>query len=118
MSAYGEALVEQTREHVSYRWSKDRGLGRMEIDVLRFPSVKVSAIMMCELVPNNTPTNLSKRELTILSMSASDSTDGEISRELKIARATVSRHKQNIRSKLEVREWAGAISKAIRCGLI
>ncbi|MCA9262616.1 MAG: helix-turn-helix transcriptional regulator [Planctomycetales bacterium] len=118
LRAYGEALVDQSREHVEFRWTQDRGETRLEIDVMRFPSVHVSAIMLSEVISCNAPASLTNREMTVLEMSANDATDGEIAQRLKIARATVSRHKQNIRNKLGVREWAGAVGKAIRLGLI
>lgn len=114
MEAYGSALVDNDRKHVSYVWTADKGADRLEIDVIRFPEVNVSAMLLSVVIPKSEATQkLTKREQRIVQLAAEDHSDSEIAAKLKIAKSTVSRHKQNIRSKLGAKEWAGAVAKYI-----
>lgn len=114
LEAYGSALVYSERKHVSYKWTADQQADRLEIDVIRFPEVSVTAMLLSKVIPkasSNTSKSkkLTKRETTIVKLSASDLSDTEIAAKLKIAKSTVARHKQNIRNKLGAKEWAAAV---------
>lgn len=114
MEAYGSALVDRDRKHLSYVWTADRDTDRLEIDIIRFPEVSVSALLLSVVVPKNGATEkLTKREQRVMQLAAEDHSDAEIAAKLKIAKSTVSRHKQNIRSKLGTKEWAGAVAKYV-----
>lgn len=120
MQAYGRALVSGKREEVIYR-SDARGGIKLHVDLFRFPPTNVGAIVlsteMREEERKADRPKLTGRELRVLRLAADDKSDGEIAAELKIAKPTVSRHKQNIREKLGVSEWAGAVAKGVREGL-
>ncbi|MEL7499886.1 MAG: helix-turn-helix transcriptional regulator [Planctomycetota bacterium] len=112
MEAYGAALVEHKRQHIAYKWTTNRGKDHLEIDVIRFPSITVSAMLFSEVVPDQpAKKKLTKREKTIISLSIDDLSDAEIAAKLKIARSTVARHKQNIRQKMGAKEWAAAVAR-------
>lgn len=118
LSAYGAALVEQHRQTLVYRWREDNGETHLKVDVLRFPKMEVSALLLSKVLPAVGKSRLTERETNILRMSAEDCTDAEIAKQLGIAKTTVARHKQNIRTKIGVKEWAAAVARAIHYGWI
>jgi DNA-binding NarL/FixJ family response regulator len=61
---------------------------------------------------------LTRRELELLQFAADGFTGPMIAEELVLSRATVRTHFENIYGKLDVRDRAGAVGKAMRLGLI
>lgn len=61
---------------------------------------------------------LTKREQKILEMIAEEKTNEDISKELFLSRSTVENHRINLFFKLEVKNAAGLVRKAIQLGLI
>jgi DNA-binding NarL/FixJ family response regulator len=61
---------------------------------------------------------LTRRELELLQLAADGLCGPMIADELVLSRATVRTHFQNIYGKLDVRDRAGAVAKAMRLGLI
>ena len=61
---------------------------------------------------------LTPRELELLQLAADGSSGPMIAEELVLSRATVRTHFENIYRKLDVRDRAGAVGKAMRLGLI
>ncbi|MEM7810455.1 MAG: helix-turn-helix transcriptional regulator [Planctomycetota bacterium] len=116
LRAYGEAQV--TGERVSCRYRSSAGGGRTFLfHIHRFTPSDVAALVLTAEIPAGED-SLSSRELDVLRLAAEDATDEEIATRLGIAKPTVSRHKQNIRAKLGVREWAAAVVRADRAGLL
>lgn len=109
MVAYAEALIDSKRAVCHYRSRVDKGKAFLEIQVMRFPEVKASALTLSRVVPQTPNVKLTTREFEILKLSAKDKCDEQIASALKIARGTVSRHKQNIRTKIGVKEWSSAV---------
>ena len=61
---------------------------------------------------------LSKRELEVLTLIASELTNEEIGIKLNLSKRTVDSHRQNIINKLQVKNTAGLIKYAFKLGLI
>jgi DNA-binding NarL/FixJ family response regulator len=61
---------------------------------------------------------LSKRELEVLELIASEYTNDEISKKLNLSKRTVDSHRQNILNKLQVKNTAGLIKYAFKVGLV
>mgnify|MGYP002624035415 CR=1 FL=1 len=117
MAAYGRALIDDERARYTGHGTTSGLSGRFEVDFIKFPAASVAAMLLVEVVPPDADHKLTKRELRVLQLSSEDNTDADIARRLRIAKTTVSRHKQNIRNKLGKRDWAGAVAWAIRNGL-
>jgi ATP/maltotriose-dependent transcriptional regulator MalT len=64
------------------------------------------------------PVPLSERELDVLRLMASGSSNREIADELVIAEATAKNHVSNILSKLHVHDRSGAVSRAVELGIL
>lgn len=118
LRAYGETLVDGTRVHCTFHWREDRGQTNLEVDLMKFPPINATALVLVEIKPRVDRPELSRRELSVLKMSAEDRTDAEVARALRITKTTVSRHKQNIRAKLGFREWAAADAWAVQNKLV
>lgn len=116
LRAYGEAHATGKRQTVRYE-SKAAGGRSFQFHIYRFPPTNIVALMLSAELPEG-DRSLSERELEVLRLAADDATDEEIAESLGIAKPTVSRHKQNIRAKLGVREWAAAVVRADRAGLL
>jgi DNA-binding CsgD family transcriptional regulator len=117
LEAYGRALVDGERVRCTQPFPGHDGQ-YLELDIVRFPAVQVSALLMSSVRNSAKRPTLTRRELTVLRLAAEDHTDAAIAKTLRIAKATVSRHKQNIRAKVGVREWAAAVGWAVRNGLL
>ena len=63
-------------------------------------------------------TPLTPRETQVLSLVSAGSTSGDISAELGISRSTVANHKERIFDKLEAKNQAHAVARAVSLGLI
>lgn len=61
---------------------------------------------------------LSKREVQVIALLADGLSKQKISEELSIKEPTVATHVRNIYHKMGVKNAAGAISKAYRCGIL
>lgn len=61
---------------------------------------------------------LTKRELEVLAMIASELTNEEIADRLKLSKRTVDSHRQNIINKIQVKNTAGLIKYAFKLGII
>ncbi|UKN01151.1 response regulator transcription factor [Paracrocinitomix mangrovi] len=61
---------------------------------------------------------LTKREKEVLALIASEMTNEEIAGELNVSKRTIDSHRQNIISKLQVKNTAGLIKYAFKIGLI
>lgn len=61
---------------------------------------------------------LTKREVQVLELIASEFTNEEIAAKLKVSKRTVDSHRQNIINKLQVKNTAGLIKYAFRIGII
>lgn len=118
MAAYAEALIDRKRKVCRYQTVIDRGKAIVEIQVIRFPDTKASALLLSRVIPQNQNVKLSVREREVLALSVRDKSDVQIAAVLKIARGTVCRHKQNIRQKIGVREWSSAVLWAQKNGLL
>ena len=62
--------------------------------------------------------SLTRRELEVLRLIASEFTNEEIARKFELSKRTIDSHRQNILSKLQVKNTAGLIKYAIRLGLV
>ena len=62
--------------------------------------------------------NLSKREVEIIRYIASEMTNEEIAKKLELSKRTVDNHRQNILSKLNLRNTAGLVRFAVVNGLL
>lgn len=62
--------------------------------------------------------SLTRRELEVLRMIANEYTNDEIAKKFELSKRTVDSHRQNILSKLQVKNTAGLIKYAIRLGLV
>lgn len=118
MAAYAEALIDRKRKVCRYQTQVDKGKSIVEIQVIRFPDTTASALLLSRVIPQNQNVHISDRELEVLQLSAQDNTDEQIAAALKIARGTVSRHKQNIREKIGVKEWSSTVLWAQTNGLL
>ncbi|MEO9531578.1 MAG: response regulator transcription factor [Crocinitomicaceae bacterium] len=61
---------------------------------------------------------LSKREMEVLTLIASELTNEEIGQKLNLSKRTVDSHRQNIINKLQVKNTAGLIKYAFKLGII
>lgn len=118
MAAYAEALIDRKRKVCRYQTMIDKGKSIVEIQVIRFPDTTASALLLSRVLTLSPNVQLSAREREVLQLSASDKSDLQIAATLKIARGTVSRHKQNIRQKIGVKEWSSAVLWAQKNGLL
>ncbi len=62
--------------------------------------------------------SLTRRELEVLRMIANEYTNDEIAKKFELSKRTIDSHRQNILSKLQVKNTAGLIKYAIRLGLV
>jgi DNA-binding NarL/FixJ family response regulator len=62
--------------------------------------------------------SLTRRELEVLRMIANELTNEEIAKKFELSKRTIDSHRQNILSKLQVKNTAGLIKYAIRLGLV
>lgn len=62
--------------------------------------------------------SLTRRELEVLRMIANEYTNDEIAQKFELSKRTIDSHRQNILSKLQVKNTAGLIKYAIRLGLV
>jgi DNA-binding CsgD family transcriptional regulator len=63
-------------------------------------------------------TSLTPREIEVLALAANGLDSRELAHELVVSRTTIHTHFRNIFTKLEVRNRAGAVAKAMRLGVI
>jgi DNA-binding CsgD family transcriptional regulator len=61
---------------------------------------------------------LTKRELQILGLIASEFTNDEIALHLELSKRTIDSHRQNMINKLDVKNTAGLIKYAFKIGII
>lgn len=62
--------------------------------------------------------SLTRRELEVLRLIANEYTNEEIAKKFDLSKRTIDSHRQNILSKLQVKNTAGLIKYAIRLGLV
>lgn len=62
--------------------------------------------------------SLTRRELEVLRLIANEYTNEEIAKKFELSKRTIDSHRQNILSKLQVKNTAGLIKYAIRLGLV
>ncbi len=62
--------------------------------------------------------SLTRRELEVLRLIANEYTNEEIAQKFELSKRTIDSHRQNILSKLQVKNTAGLIKYAIRLGLV
>lgn len=62
--------------------------------------------------------SLTRRELEVLKLIANEYTNEEIAKKFELSKRTIDSHRQNILSKLQVKNTAGLIKYAIRLGLV
>lgn len=106
---------------------KDNQASEIEIaiktvaDSKPYYSNEVSKVMINSLLINNTTSNsteLSDRELEILSLIVNGNSNGEIGNKLKISSRTVETHKRNILRKLNLRNTAEMIKYALENNMV
>ena len=68
--------------------------------------------------PDKRTVSLTRRELEVLRLIANEYTNEEIAKKFKLSKRTIDSHRQNILSKLQVKNTAGLIKYAIRLGLV
>ncbi|MEM7810454.1 MAG: LuxR C-terminal-related transcriptional regulator [Planctomycetota bacterium] len=117
MIAYGDALVTGGRTGCHYK-TKAGGGGTLWIEILRFPPAEIAAMTLVTELKQRDRCPLTEQELRVLRLSAADAADAEIAEQLDIAKGTVARHKQNVRSKLGVGHWPAAVAVAVRAGWV
>lgn len=81
-----------------------------------FSSQTRGAIFENEIVPTNS--KLTERELEVLQMIVNEKTNKEIANELFLSDKTVENHRANMMLKMDVKNVAGLVRKAIKLGLI
>lgn len=62
--------------------------------------------------------SLTRREIDVLRMIASEYTNDEIAKKFDLSKRTIDSHRQNILSKLQVKNTAGLIKYAIKLGIV
>lgn len=62
--------------------------------------------------------SLTRRELEVLKLIANEYTNEEIAKKFELSKRTIDSHRQNILSKLQVKNTAGLIKYAIKLGLV
>jgi DNA-binding NarL/FixJ family response regulator len=67
---------------------------------------------------DNRKISLTRRELEVLKLIANEYTNEEIAQKFDLSKRTIDSHRQNILSKLQVKNTAGLIKYAIRLGLV
>ncbi|WP_027420843.1 response regulator transcription factor [Crocinitomix catalasitica] len=67
---------------------------------------------------DNRKISLTRRELEVLKLIANEYTNEEIAKKFELSKRTIDSHRQNILSKLQVKNTAGLIKYAIRLGLV